>query len=213
MGLAVGVLLLVLLAYLPTLQFDYAVRDQWRTFRLPESYTPVMKLTACSRDALPFYVRSGRPLVWVGECVERALVNDIRKFRYLRLIPLAVLFATSLQLARSLSPAVAFETTLFAATAFVLLPGFIFMTELGLNGAPVLLAVCATVASFSQINRSAFGAQQARGGVLYARWVKAFTLFLIACLLYPAWAFTIIPLVVIHSGLANANSITVIVAP
>jgi hypothetical protein len=205
--IVVGSLLLVLVAYLPTLQFDYAIGDQWRAFRAPESSTRLNEMVVCSRDALPFYVRSGRPLVWVGECVERALVSNIREFWYLRLISLAVILATSLYLAACLSQAIGFETALFAATAFVLLPGFIFMTELGLNGAPVVLAIAATVASFSQINSSVFATRTGEG-LVCGRSATALILFVIACFLYPAWTFIVVPLVVIQSGLAEANSIT-----
>src|SRR6266581_3109454 len=108
-AIAAGSLLLVLVAYFPTLQFDYAVRDQWRAFRVPESSTRLNELVVCSRDALPFYVRSGRPLVWTGECVERALVSNIREFWYLRFISLAVILATLLYLAACLSQAIGFE--------------------------------------------------------------------------------------------------------
>src|SRR5258705_4695479 len=153
-AIVVGSLLLVLMAYLPTLQFDYAVRDQWRAFRAPESATRLNEMVECSKDALPFYVRSGRPLVWVGECVERALVSNIREFWYLRLISLAVILATSLYLAACLSQAIGVETALFAATAFVLLPRFIFMTELVLNGAAVVLSLDSAVASFAPMKRA-----------------------------------------------------------
>ena len=191
-AIAASSLLVVLVAYLPTLQFDYAVRDQWRAFRAPESSTRLDELVACSRDALPFYVRSGRPLVWVGECAERALVSNIREFWYLRLISLTVILATLLYLAVCLSRVVGLETALFAASLFVLLPGFVFMTELGLNGAPVVLAVTAAVASFSQISRSVFATRTGRG-VVCRRSVTALVLFVIACFLYPAWAFVVGP--------------------
>ena len=182
-AIAASSLLVVLVAYLPTLQFDYAVRDQWRAFRAPESSTRLDELVACSRDALPFYVRSGRPLVWVGEWTERALVSNIREFWYLRLISLTVILATLLYLAVCLSRVVGLETALFAASLFVLLPGFVFMTELGLNGAPVVLAVTAAVASFSQISRSVFATRTGRG-VVCRRSVTALVLFVIACFLY-----------------------------
>jgi hypothetical protein len=204
----IGSVLLVLIAYLPTLQFDYAVRDQWRAFAAPESVARFDEMVACSRGALPFYVRSGRPLVWVGECVERALVSDIRQFWYLRLISLAIVLATSLYLAGCLSKTIGLEAALFAATVFVLLPGFIFMTELGMNGAPVVLAVTAAVASLSQLNRSVF-ATRTGPGVVCRRSATALALFVIACFLYPAWAFIVVPLVLIQSGLAEAESITV----
>ena len=206
-AIAASSLLFVLVAYLPTLQFDYAVRDQWRAFGLPESSTRLDELVACSRDALPFYVRSGRPLVWVGECAERALVSNIREFWYLRLISLAVILATSLYLAACLSQVIGLEIALFAASFFVLLPGFVFMTELGLNGAPVVLAVAAAVASFSQIRRSVFATRTGRG-VVCRRSAAALVLFVIACFLYPAWALVVVPLALVQSGLIEANSIT-----
>jgi hypothetical protein len=197
-------LLLLGIAYLPTLQFDYAVRDQWRAFRLPESLTRLNELNVCASEALPFYVRSGRPLVWVGECIERALVSDIRDFWYLRLISLAILLATLLYLAAFLSESMRIESALFAATTFLILPGFIFMAELGLNGAPVVLAVTTAVASFSQLSRSAFATGR---NVLCARSARASLLFVIACFLYPAWAFVIVPLALIRSFLGETNSI------
>ena len=193
------------MAYLPTLQFDYAIGDQWRAFRLSESFTRLHEMIECSRDAVPFYVRSGRPLVWISECVERALVSNIREFWYLRLASLPIILATPLYLAACLSPAIGFDIALFAAAVFVLLPGFIFMTELGLNGAAVVLAIAATVASFSQINRSVFAT---RSGLVCGRSAAALILFVIACFLYPAWALIIVPLILVQSGLGQANSIT-----
>jgi hypothetical protein len=207
-AIVVSALLLVSVAYLPTLQFDYAVRDQWRAFRVPESSTRLHELVVCSRDALPFYVRSGRPLVWVGECVERALVSNIREFWYLRFISLAVILATLLYLGACLSQVIGLEIALFAASFFVLLPGFVFMTELGLNGAPVVLAVAAAVASFSQISRSVFATRTGRGVSVCRRSAAALALFVIACFLYPAWALVVVPLALVQSGLTETNSIT-----
>jgi hypothetical protein len=204
LAVVIASLLLLGFAYLPTLQFDYAVRDQWRAFRLPESLTRLNELDMCASEALPFYVRSGRPLVWVGECIERALVSNIRDFWYLRLISFGILLATLLYLAAFLSESMGIETALFAATAFVMLPGFIFMAELGLNGAPVVLAVTTAVASFSQLRRSAFATGR---NVLCTRSARASVLFVIACFLYPAWAFSIVPLALIRCGLTETDSI------
>jgi hypothetical protein len=108
-GLSKGIilvsLLLVVLAYWPTLQFDYVTQDQWRAFRYStEPQSAIERGQACMNADPRFYVLTGRPLVWMTECIEQAAVARIADFARLRPVMLAIVLATVMYLGFVLGP-------------------------------------------------------------------------------------------------------------
>jgi len=188
-------LFLIVFAYLPTLRSDYVAPDQWRAFRysvLPQ--TPYERAAACGHMIPPYYSRTGRPLIWISECVEHAAVARISDFVYLRPFVLAIVLFTAIYLGAVLTPlAGGFSTGVVAASAFVMAPGYSFMVLQGMTGAMVLIAVLLAASSFGQLRdyltQSVDIRTTRRAGLL-----APFSLFFVACLIYPAWAFLVVAL-------------------
>lgn len=193
--LALFSIALVLIAYLPTLQYNYAMRDQWRAFMLPASFSRARIALTCARDALPFYIRSGRPLIWIGECAERTIVSHIDDFRVLRLIPIFITIALVLYTSKLLSSRTGQPLAGFITPALlVLLPGYYYMLELGLNGAPVLLGILCGCAAYSKVivvvDKSATGFPTSYDHQL----TYGIITFLTGCFIFPAWALIVFPM-------------------
>src|SRR5205814_8092186 len=86
-----GLLALLVVAYLPTVIYDYVPPDQWRAFRYSVLETSASaRCRATTRMLPPLYIRTGRPLVWIGEAIEHTVVNKISDFTLLRPICLLV---------------------------------------------------------------------------------------------------------------------------
>jgi hypothetical protein len=104
-GIIVVSLLLVVLAYWPTLQFDYVTQDQWRAFRYStEPQSALERGQACLNMIPRFYTLIGRPLAWMTECIEHATVARIADFAQLRPVALAIVLATVMYLGFVLGP-------------------------------------------------------------------------------------------------------------
>lgn len=87
--------------FLPTLLFDYVPQDQWRAFRYEQTMAAGKFESIC--NTLPkFYTRTGRPLVWIGECLEHTLANSISDLTKLRPIWFAMYLASGYGLALGL---------------------------------------------------------------------------------------------------------------
>lgn len=190
-------LLLVFFAYLPTLRYDYATQDQWRAFRYSVAGgSSLERAGACVRTIPGFYVLSGRPFVWITECVEHAAVFRISDFIYLRPFVLAIVLATVTHLGFVLSPFVGgLAIGVAAAAALVVAPGYSFMYLQGMPAAMVLISVILAAASFNQYSR-----RNEAGRGRFKAILSSFFLFLSACLIYPAYAFVVLPLVFIEFG-------------
>lgn len=204
--IAAGTLSLVCVAFLPTLVHDFVPPDQWRAFR----YSIVDQgVTARARECVEmiprFYLATGRPLVWLGECAEHAWVGRIRDFAMLRPIALAALLLTSVALGQTLKRLLgSFAAGLIAGAVCTLTPGYTFMYMQGLTGAPVLLAVFFATCSFELVLRAdeqrPTQGKRGYGTVLSA----AAGLYLIACLIYPSFAAIWAPLALVHLGFDRA---------
>ena len=191
-------LLLIVFAYLPTLRSDYVAPDQWRAFRysvLPQ--TPYERAAACAQTIPPYYSRTGRPLVWLSECVEHAAVARISDFVYLRPFALAIVLFTAIYLGAVLAPlAGGFSLGVLAASAFVMAPGYSFIVLQGMTGATVLIAILLAAASFRRLRDRFSKSVDIRTAGL-AGLLAPFGLFFVACLIYPAWAFLVVALTLI----------------
>jgi len=133
----------VVFAYLPTLQFDYVTTDQWRVFRYSqEPLAPIEKAKVCTETAWKFYLMTGRPLVWLTECLEHTVVSSISDFFLLRPFVLSVVLLTVLCLGLVLSPLVGgLPAGIVVASAFLMTPGYSFMYVQGATAMMALLSV------------------------------------------------------------------------
>ncbi len=187
-------LLLVVVAYLPTLQFDYVTQDQWRAFRYSLaalSFTErVQQCTALVHD---FYIQTGRPLVWLTECLEHGFVEQIADFRLLRPVSLIVVCGTLIYLGFVLLKLTGnLVGSLVIAGVFVLSPGYSFMYLQGWLALMVLISVILAAASFDNLHHGSIG-----WPLRYASLVRPALWFFLGCLIYPAWAFVAIVLALI----------------
>lgn len=195
------VLLLLLLAYLPTLQFDYVTQDQWRAFRYSlEGEPSLVQGKWCGLMVWQFYLQTGRPFVWFGECVEHAVVSHISDFRYVRPIVFGVVLLTVLYLGSALTPFIGgFPLGVSAAGAFVVAPGYSFMYLQGMPGIMVLGSVILSAMSFLLYRNE--NSHRENPGLKVI--LSSGTLFILACLIYPAYAFIVVPLVLIELGFGS----------
>lgn len=196
-------LFLVLFAYLPTLQSDYVTQDQWRAFRYStQAQTATDRAKACTNMLPQFYLLTGRPLVWMTECIEHAAVARISDFRLLRPIVLFIVIITVLYLGTILAPLVGGNAMgMFAATAFVMAPAYAFMYFQSMPAAMVLISVVLAVGSFNRLQNALHQAEQGHFAKVKFRDLWApFFLFILGCLIYPAWAFLVVPLIWIAFG-------------
>jgi len=191
-------LLLLVFAYLPTMRSDYVAPDQWRAFRysvLPQR--PTDRFKACESTAAPYYSRTGRPLVWITECIEHAAVAKIADFAFLRPLVLVIVVAISVVLGSVLAPLTGgLAIGVIAACAFLMSPGCSFMVLQGMTGASVLITIPLAAASF-QLLRDRLANAIDGGRPDPARLLAPFGLFLVACLIYPAWAFVAVGLTLV----------------
>lgn len=188
-------LLLLLVAYLPTLQSDYVTQDQWRAFRYStQAQTAYDRAKACTKMLPQFYVLTGRPLVWITECVEHAAVTKISDFRRLRPIILLIVFITALYLGNILAPLVGGNAIgTLAATAFLVAPAYSFMYFQSMPAAMVLISVILAASSFNFL-RTALCQSDTNRRSKFRLFVTSFFIFILSCLIYPAWAFLVISL-------------------
>lgn len=113
-GLILTTLLLLVMAYLPTLQFDYVTQDQWRAFRYSTlEQTPYERAKAC---------------------VEHKAVAKISDFIYLRPIVLSTVLISAVYLGAELAPIVGgLAMGVLAASAFLMAPGYSFIYLQGMS--------------------------------------------------------------------------------
>ena len=177
-------LLLFSMALLPTLLVDYVPQDQWRAFTYFQTdETAGARLHACVDRILPFYVATGRPLVWPGECMEHMLVARITDFRRLRPFCFLIVTGTLMALAYALRGIAedAGQAILIAAM-LLYAPGFSFMYYQGVTAAPVLIAALLAALSFGLLVPLDF--EHIRR-IPLMRLSGSAVLFLLACFIYP----------------------------
>jgi hypothetical protein len=198
-GIIAAVLILLLLAYLPTLQYDYVTQDQWRAFRYSvEGEPPLVRAKQCGLMVAPFYFLTGRPFVWFGECVEHAIVSRISDFRYVRPVVFGVVLLTVLYLGSVLAPLIGgFPLGISAAAAFIVTPGYSFMYLQGMPAIMVLISILLSAMSFFLYSSGI----SHEGNPPLKVIVSSGALFIAACFIYPAYAFIVVTLILIEFGL------------
>ncbi len=188
-------LLLVIFSYSPTIfRSNYVQQDQWRAFRYSTlAQNPFFRAKGnLWMDG--HYFMTGQPLVWFGEFIEHTLVSQIRDFVYLRLFALMIVLLTvsylgSIIFSWSKSPGLG----VISLCLFVFVPGYAGAYFAGLTAFMQLICFILAGASFSMFNR-----RQLKG---------SFILFLMACLIYPIFAFIVFPLALIRFGFDGGNPI------
>lgn len=204
----IGTLLFVLFAYLPTLQSDYVTQDQWRAFRYSTDGEPAMvRGKICGVTVWKFYVQTGRPFIWFSECIEHAAVSQISDFKYVRPFVLAIVLLSTLYVGVVLAPSLGgLAIGVSAAGAFMFAPGYSFMYAQGMTAGMVLLSVPLAAASFQYL-------RIIDEEVGFRRKVRSLlvgcTLFISACLIYPTFAFVVVPLALIEFGFHGSRPLPV----
>lgn len=195
----VGAIFLVVIAFFPTLVFDYAAQDQLRAFRYSVPAESVLwRAEACVRLIHSFYVMTGRPLVWPAECIEHALVARIGDFGWLRYLALTVYVLSTGALGLALGPLFGSKAAGFVIAAVAMMtPGIVFMYYQGLTGAPVVLCIFLTSISFLLINRAEQHLRSTRAALEIAGGIG---LYLVSCFIYPAFSFLWVPLALLYFG-------------
>lgn len=203
-------LLLVLFAYLPTLQFDFVSGDEERAFMHSAPSTFASRFDECEGGAVSLYTKSGRPLIWIGECLEHGFVSTISDFEIIRPITLAVVLFATVLLAFVIAPLVGgIACAIPVASLFALAPGYAFMYYRSLSGATTILAIAFAAASCLILtryqNRSPrFSLASLQDDAI----VGALVLFVAACCIYPAYAFVAVTIVWLNFGLTTGLSLS-----
>jgi hypothetical protein len=194
-------LLLVVFAYLPTLRHNYVAPDQWRAFRYSLfAETPYERAKACEKLITPYYSQTGRPLLWISECIEHAAVAKISDFAYLRPFVLAIVLFSAIYVGAVLAPYVGgLAWGVIAASALTVAPGYSFMVLQGMTAGTVLIALILAAASFKAFR----GWLESAGTAFKLEWRKLLAplvLFFVSCLIYPSWSFFVVGLAWIAFG-------------
>jgi len=206
--LIIATLSLFTAAFLPTVLSDFTPQDQWRAFRYSvQDEGRFARWKSCSDSVAHFYIATGRPLVWLGECTEHWYVSRIADFRVLRVFSLLLALATLLILARVLSGLFP-DPSLSVITAALVLysPGYCFMYYQGLTGAPVMLAAALGMVSFLFFRRATKNIGQMKSALAYI--LSSGAIFILACFIYPAFAFTSLALALLYAMFENEDLAT-----
>lgn len=133
---------LLLIPLFSTLVLPFATPDQLRNYR----YGPVATdYQQCSAKVSSFYLETGRPLVWRGECLEHSLNLTFKQFWIFRLISLLLLTFACLILARRfVAKGWSKVTSVVGSVLVLLLPGVCFMLIQG-GAATMIFAAMATL--------------------------------------------------------------------
>jgi hypothetical protein len=146
--------------------------------------------------------------VWIGECLEHAWVARIHDFAALRPIVLLMVVGAVLALGRVLSRVMgSFAAGVTVAAVAVFTPGYSFMYFQGLTGGPVVLSLLFTAVSFDFLMRADDGLGRKAMGWVSTRAAASLLCFLLACFIYPAFAFVWVPLALAYLGFDHSLNV------
>lgn len=180
--------LAVLLSFLPTLLYDYVPEDQWRAFRYGSATrSGIDRFLACVELNAGFFIQTGRPLVWLTECTEHALVFRIHDLTTLRSLPIALAIVTLITFTARLGPAFGSRPGVTLATAAAILtPAYSFMLYQGLTGLMVLVALLCGGLAGGILGKAADPSLALRQP--WKAYGSALALYLVGAFCYPIWA-------------------------
>lgn len=182
------VFLLIIYAYLPTLQYDFVTGDQWRVFQYSMlDASSSTKAVGCYHRRLYFDIRTGRPLCSIGECLEHALVGEISDFSTTRPIVLCLVIITAFGLGLVFSPVFGgYKNGLIIGALAVFSPGYAFMYYRGMSCIMHLSSLVFAVFSYLFLRQAV-----KNNFNKYKLLLLSSLFFLVACMIYPAWAFAV----------------------
>ena len=198
-------LLLIIFAYSPTIiSSDYVSQDQWRAFRYSTlADTPTFRAKAFMEIGFKYYLSLGRPLVWFGEIFEHAFVSKIKDFVYLLPVVLLAVLASVIYGGSVIGPYVGgMVMGVMAFSLFVLVPGYSYIYFMGMSGLMQLLCIPLSAASFLEFNRWADRAEHSITAN-QAHLIKSVILFIVACMIYPSWAYIVFIMALFRFGFDN----------
>lgn len=207
----------VLIGFLPVLIADYVPQDQWRAFSYGTGADGLRQFYMCKDRIFNFYLSTGRPLVYIPECVEHAFIKNIADFCFLRIPSLLITFASMLIGARIFRRITSnFWHALSLTLPLIFNPGYAFMFYQGYTAAGVLASIGLAFASLYYL----IEAYEPRTVSLKSRSKILFTsigiiLFFISLLNYAAFAFIVIPVAffttAFSKNLSNAERIKLLI--
>jgi hypothetical protein len=179
--------LLIIFAYLPTIQHDYVTGDQWRAFKYSVfDESPIVKASKCFNSRIQQDLRVGRPFGSIGEYIEHAWVSKISDFSTTRPMGLILVILTAFFVGKVLSSSVGGIVNGTAIGAlFVFSPGYAFIYYVGLTVIMTLIALILATLSYIFIR------QAIKENINKKKLLLSSVLFLVACMIYPAWAFVV----------------------
>ena len=178
---------IIFYAYLPTLLYDFVAGDQWRAFQYSVlDGDAIEKALKCYYSRIYFDIGTGRPLCSLGEILEHALVGQISDFSLSRPLILVLVVITALCFGLALSPALGgYRNGTAIGTLFVFSPGYAYMYYIGLSVIMHLAVLVFATISYILIR------QAIENTYSYKLLLPSSLLFLLACLIYPSWAFIV----------------------
>jgi hypothetical protein len=188
-------IIFLFIALLPIFKFDYVVADNARAF-LYQGSNKFDTFLNCFFHRVPFDILTGRPLVSViGECHEAYLVNKLEDLYYLRYVSFAFICINMIYLSKIFENTDLENYKYLIGAIFLLSPGYFYMVNLGVNGLPAQLALLLSIQSFlfyKKIERKFDTNFIISGGS-----------FVIANLIFPAFAFFSIILILVDIFLSK----------
>lgn len=129
--------------YIASLVLPFAQSDHLRIFRFGLGWN--LRFSDCKEANELFYAQTGRPLVWLGECIEHSILNTIDELWIFRLISLACFSGASYILFRRFQSLGWDDWVAFlAATVAISVPGANFMITQGGAATMMLLMMPVT---------------------------------------------------------------------
>ncbi len=185
----------VLIGFLPVLVANYVPQDQWRAFTYGTGVDGLKQFYACKNRVFNFYLSTGRPLVYIPECVEHAFIKNTSDFCFLRIPSLLITFANMLIGAKIFRKITNYFWQALALTLTLIFnPGYAFMFYQGYTAAGVLASIGLALASLYYLIEAYCKGNiflNSKNKILFT--ITGIILFFISLLNYAAFAFVVIP--------------------
>lgn len=191
-ALCIFVIIFVIVGFLPVYIADYVPQDQWRNFTYGTNFSGLEQFFLCKNKMMNFFVLTGRPLVFLPECVEHGLVNQVADIKFLRIPSLLILIITIAIFAnifRELTKN--YWQACVLAIPLVFSPGYVFMFYQGYTAAGVMAAVGLSLGSVYCLLYCYGREFSIKIKLLY--FLTGILLFFLALLNYAAFAFIALP--------------------
>lgn len=195
----------VFIGFLPVFIANYVPQDQWRAFTYGTAVDGIQQFHICKDRVFNFYLSTGRPLVYIPECVEHSFISTISDFCILRIPSLLITFASMLiggKIFREITNN--YWHALLLTLPLVFAPGYAFMFYQGYTAAGVLASIGLSLASLYYLIEG-WGKGETHLNTANKIFVTllGIILFFISLCNYAAFAFIVIPLVFFIAAFSN----------